>query len=106
MTNIIEGMLTVKNEKFCLIASRFNEFIVSKLVSGAVDELKRHGVQDENIDIIWVPGAFEIPLTAKKAAKTNKYSAVITLGAVIKGSTGHYDYVCAEVSKGVASAQT
>ncbi len=103
MTNIIEGMLTVKNEKFCIVASRFNEFIVSKLISGAVDELKRHGVADNNIDIIWVPGAFEIPLTAKRAAKTNKYNAIITLGAVIKGSTSHYDFVCAEVSKGVAS---
>lgn len=103
MTNIIEGMLTASNEKFCIIASRFNEFIVSKLLSGAVDELVRHGVKDNNIDVIWVPGAFEIPLAAKKAAKTNKYDAVIALGAVIKGSTGHYDYVCAEVSKGVAS---
>ncbi len=103
MTNIIEGMLTVKNEKFCIIASRFNEFIVSKLISGAVDELKRHGVADDSIDIVWVPGAFEIPLAAKKAAKTNKYNAIIALGAVIKGATAHYDYVCAEVSKGIAS---
>ncbi len=103
MTNIIEGMLTVQNQKFCIIISRFNEFIGSKLLSGALDELKRHGTKDENIDIIWVPGAFEIPLTAKKAAKTEKYNAIITLGAVIKGSTSHYDYVCAEVSKGVAS---
>lgn len=103
MTNIIEGMLTVNNEKFCIIVARFNEFIGSKLLSGAIDELRRHGTKEENIEIIWVPGAFEIPLIAKKAAKTNKYNAIITLGAVIKGSTSHYDYVCAEVSKGVAS---
>ena len=98
-----EGLLTVTNEKFCIIVSRFNEFIGGKLLSGAIDELKRHGVEDSNIDIVWCPGAFEIPLIAKKCAKTGKYSAVITLGAVIKGSTSHYDYVCAEVSKGVAS---
>ena len=103
MTNVIEGMLTVNNEKFCIIISRFNEFIGSKLLSGAIDELVRHGVKDSNIDVIWVPGAFEIPLIAKKAAKTGKYNAIITLGAVIKGSTSHYDYVCAEVSKGTAS---
>lgn len=103
MTNIIEGMLTVTNEKFCIIVARFNEFIGSKLLSGAIDELKRHGVKEDNIDVIWCPGAFEIPLVAKKAAKTGKYNAIITLGAVIKGSTSHYDYVCAEVSKGVAT---
>ncbi len=103
MTNIIEGMLTVSNEKFCIVIARFNEFIGSKLLSGAIDELKRHGAKEENIDVIWCPGAFEIPLLAKKAAKTGKYNAIITLGAVIKGSTSHYDYVCAEVSKGVAS---
>ena len=103
MINIIEGMLTATNEKFCIVIARFNEFIGSKLLSGAIDELKRHGVDDSNIDIVWCPGAFEIPLIAKKCAKTGKYSAIITLGAVIKGSTSHYDYVCAEVSKGVAS---
>ena len=100
---IIEGQLVATDEKFCIVISRFNEFIGSKLLSGAVDELRRHGVSEDNIDVIWVPGAFEIPLLAKKAAKTGKYDAVITLGAVIKGSTGHYDYVCAEVSKGVAA---
>jgi len=98
-----EGLLTVTNEKFCIVVSRFNEFIGGKLLSGALDELKRHGVEDFNIDVVWCPGAFEIPLVAKKCAKSGKYSAVITLGAVIKGSTSHYDYVCAEVSKGVAS---
>ena len=100
---IIEGLLTVNNEKFCIVVSRFNEFICSKLLSGAIDELKRHGVSENNIDVVWCPGAFEIPLVAKKCAKTSKYSAIIALGAVIKGSTSHYDYVCAEVSKGVAS---
>ena len=103
MTRVIEGMLTATTEKFCIVIARFNEFIGSKLLSGAIDELKRHGVKEENIDVIWVPGAFEIPLISKKAAKTGKYNAIITLGAVIKGSTSHYDYVCAEVSKGVAS---
>ena len=101
--SVIEGLLTVTNEKFCIIVSRFNEFITSKLLSGAVDELKRHGVKEDNIDIVWCPGAFEIPIIAKKCAKTKQYNAIITLGAVIKGSTSHYDYVCAEVSKGVAS---
>ena len=101
--SVIEGLLTVTNEKFCIIVSRFNEFITSKLLSGAVDELKRHGVKEDNIDIAWCPGAFEIPIIAKKCAKTKQYNAIITLGAVIKGSTSHYDYVCAEVSKGVAS---
>ncbi|MBE7711361.1 MAG: 6,7-dimethyl-8-ribityllumazine synthase [Cyanobacteria bacterium SIG31] len=103
MVNTFEGLLTVTNEKFCIVISRFNEFIGGKLLSGAIDELKRHGVDEENIDVVWCPGAFEIPLVAKKCAKTGNYSAIITLGAVIKGSTSHYDYVCAEVSKGVAS---
>jgi 6,7-dimethyl-8-ribityllumazine synthase len=97
-----EGQLVAGNEKFCIILSRFNDFIGSKLLSGAIDELKRHGVSDENIDVVRVPGAFEIPLTAQKFAQTKKYDAIITLGAVIKGSTSHYDYVCAEVSKGIA----
>lgn len=99
----IEGVLTTSGEKFCIIISRFNEFIGSKLLSGAIDELRRHGVDESNIDVVWVPGAFEIPVIAKKCALTNRYNAIITLGAVIKGSTSHYDYVCAEVSKGVAS---
>ncbi len=103
MVNKFEGLLTVTNEKFCIVISRFNEFIGGKLLSGAIDELKRHGVNEENIDVVWCPGAFEIPLVAKKCAKSGNYSAIITLGAVIKGSTSHYDYVCAEVSKGVAS---
>lgn len=99
----LEGILTTSGEKFCIIIARFNEFIGSKLLSGAIDELRRHGVNESDIDVVWVPGAFEIPLVAKKCAATGKYNAIITLGAVIKGSTSHYDYVCAEVSKGVAS---
>ena len=99
----IEGVLTTNGEKFCIVISRFNEFIGSKLLSGAIDELTRHGISEDNIDVVWVPGAFEIPIVAKRCAKSGKYNAIITLGAVIKGSTSHYDYVCAEVSKGVAS---
>ena len=97
-----EGQLVAGNEKFCIILSRFNDFIGAKLLSGAIDELRRHGVDENNIDVVRVPGAFEIPIAALKFAKTGKYNAVITLGAVIKGSTSHYDYVCAEVSKGTA----
>ncbi len=103
MANIIQGMLTAKDEKFCIVISRFNEFIGSKLLSGAIDELERHGVSTDNIDVIWVPGAFEIPLIAKKAANTKKYDAIITLGAIIKGSTAHFDLVAAELSKGIAN---
>ena len=100
-----EGQLTTTdNDKFCIIISRFNDFIVSRLLDGAVDELKRHGVNPDNIDVVKVPGAFEIPVIALKCAKSGKYNAVITLGAVIKGSTPHFDYVSAEVSKGVAQA--
>ena len=99
----IEGQLTTTaKDKFCIIVSRFNDFIGTKLLAGAVDELKRHGVEESNIDIVKVPGAFEIPVVAQKCAGSKKYNAVITLGAVIKGSTPHFDYVCAEVSKGVA----
>lgn len=104
MVKTIEGKLTTSGEKFCIIVSRFNEFISSKLLSGAIDELTRHGVAEDNITVIWSPGAFEIPLLAQKTAKSGAFNAVITLGAVIKGSTSHYDYVCAEVSKGVAHA--
>ena len=101
--NLIEGNLIADDFKIGIVASRFNEFIVSKLVDGALDGLKRHGVLDENIDCAYVPGAFEIPLIAKKMVMSNKYDAVICLGAVIKGSTPHFDYVCAEVSKGIAN---
>lgn len=102
MTNVIQGKLIADNEKFCIIISRFNEFIGSKLLSGAIDELVRHGVDENNIDIIWTPGAFEIPLISKKAAASKKYDAIITLGAVIRGATGHYDYVAGELAKGIA----
>ncbi len=98
----IEGIYCGKELKIGLVASRFNEFIVSKLVGGAEDCLKRHGVEDENISLAWVPGAYEIPLIAKKMAVSGKYDAVICLGAVIRGATSHYDYVCNEVSKGIA----
>ncbi len=98
-----EGNLIAQGLKVGIVVGRFNEFIGSKLLGGALDGLKRHGVEEENIEISWVPGAFEIPLVAKKMAILNKYDAVICLGAVIKGSTPHFDYVCAEVSKGVAS---
>lgn len=101
--NIIEGKLIAQNPKIGIIVGRFNEFIGGKLLSGAVDGLKRHGVEDDDITVAWVPGAFEIPVIAKKMAKSGKYDAVICLGAVIRGATSHYDYVCAEVSKGIAS---
>ena len=97
-----EGKFDGRNVKIAIVAGRFNEFITSKLIGGALDVLKRNGVSEENIDIAWLPGAFEIPLIAKKLANTQKYDAIITLGAVIKGSTPHFDYVCSEVSKGVA----
>ena len=97
-----EGQLIAGNESFCIIISRFNDFIGSKLLSGATDELKRYGISDDNIDIVKVPGAFEIPLAAQKFAATGKYSAIITLGAVIKGATPHFEYVSAEVSKGIS----
>ena len=97
-----EGKFNGKGIKIGIVAGRFNEFITSKLVGGAVDVLKRNDVNDEDIDIAWVPGAFEIPLITEKMAESKKYDAIITLGAVIKGSTAHFDYVCAEVSKGVA----
>lgn len=99
-----EGNFSGHGLKVGIVAGRFNEFITSKLISGAHDGLLRHGVEDDNITFAWVPGAFEIPLIAQKMAKSGKYDAVITLGAVIKGSTPHFDYVCAEVSKGVANA--
>lgn len=103
MVKTIEGKLTVENEKFCIIVSRFNEFIGSKLLSGAIDELTRHGVQEDNITVVWSPGAFEIPVIAKKVAQSGKHNAVIALGAIIRGATPHFDYVSAELSKGIAS---
>ena len=98
-----EGNLVSRGIKVGIVAARFNEFIVSKLISGATDGLVRHDVREEDIEIAWVPGAFEIPLIASKMAKSGKYDAVICLGAVIRGATTHYDYVCSEVTKGLAS---
>lgn len=100
---VLEGKLVAKDVKVAIVAARFNEFIVSKLIGGAVDGLTRHDIPEDNITLAWVPGAFEIPVAAKKLAKSGKYDAVICLGAVIRGATSHYDYVCAEVSKGVAA---
>lgn len=98
-----EGSLVSKSIKIAIVVTRFNEFITSKLLSGALDGLKRHDVNEEEIEVIWVPGAFEIPLIASKLAKSKNYDAIICLGAVIRGATTHYDYVCNEVSKGIAS---
>ncbi len=101
--NLIEGKVVAKaGMRVGIVASRFNSFIVSKLLDGAVDGLVRHGVEEQNITACWVPGAFEIPVIARKMAESDKYDAVIAVGAVIRGSTTHYDYVCAEVSKGIA----
>ncbi len=99
----VEGNVVAEGIKIGIVGARFNEFIVSKLISGARDGLVRHGVKDDDITLAWVPGAFEIPLVAKKMAMSGKYDAVICLGAVIRGATSHYDYVCAEVSKGIAA---
>ena len=99
----LEGKLVAKGMRVGIVAARFNEFITSKLLSGAMDGLVRHDVREEDIHVAWVPGAFEIPLIASKMAKSGKYDAVICLGAVIRGSTSHYDYVCNEVSKGIAA---
>ena len=101
--NILEGKVVAEGMKVGIVVARFNEFITSKLLSGAIDGLVRHDVNEDDVDVAWVPGAFEIPLVASKMAKSRKYDAVICLGAVIKGSTPHFDYVCAEASKGIAS---
>ena len=101
--NVLEGKLVAEGMKIGIVCARFNEFITSKLLGGAMDALVRHGVADSDVDVAWVPGAFEIPLAAQKMAATGKYDAILCLGAVIKGSTSHYDYVCAEVSKGIAT---
>ncbi|MEE1354014.1 MAG: 6,7-dimethyl-8-ribityllumazine synthase [Acutalibacteraceae bacterium] len=103
---VLEGNVVGKKDaKIAIVAARFNEFIVSKLISGAQDALVRHGVDDDNITLAWVPGCFEIPVVAKKMAESGKYDAVICLGAVIRGETSHYDYVCNEVSKGIAQVE-
>jgi len=102
MPKTIEGSLVSKGKKYGIVVSRFNEFISNKLLGGALDALQRHGVKDDEITVAWVPGSFEIPVAAKRFADSGKYDAVIALGAVIRGSTPHFDYVAAEVSKGVA----
>jgi 6,7-dimethyl-8-ribityllumazine synthase len=104
MPKQIQGDLNAKGQKFCILVSRFNDFITSRLLDGAMDALTRNGARDEDVTVIRVPGAFEIPAVAKKAASGKKYDAVICLGAVIRGATPHFDYVSAEVSKGVAAA--
>jgi 6,7-dimethyl-8-ribityllumazine synthase len=103
MPIVYEGHLISKGLKYGIVVGRFNEFITSKLLGGALDALKRHGTEENEIEIAWVPGAFEIPLIAQKMAESRKYDAVITLGAVIRGSTPHFDYVCNEVAKGVSA---
>lgn len=103
MSTIYEGHLVGTDLKIGIVVGRFNDFITGRLLSGAEDALRRHGVDEQNIDVAWVPGAFEIPVIAKKLAATKKYDAVITLGTVIRGSTPHFDYVCNEVAKGVAA---
>lgn len=103
MGQVFEAQLIGTELKIGVVVGRFNEFITAKLLDGALDGLKRHGVAEENIDIAWVPGAFEVPLIAKKMAEANKYDAIIGLGTVIRGSTTHYDYVCNEAAKGIAS---
>jgi len=104
MVNTIVGNLVGTDLRIGIVVGRFNEFITSKLLDGAIDTLKRHGVSEEQMDVAWVPGAFEIPLIADKMANQDKYDAVITLGTVIRGSTPHFDYVCNEAAKGVAQA--
>lgn len=102
MTKVFEGHLIGEGLKFGIVVARFNEFITNKLLSGALDALKRHGVDEKDIEVAWVPGAFEVPLVAKKMADLKRYDGVICLGAIIRGATPHFDYVAAEVSKGVA----
>ncbi|MGI6317136.1 MAG: 6,7-dimethyl-8-ribityllumazine synthase [Firmicutes bacterium] len=102
MVRQLEGHLNAKGFRFGLVVSRFNEFISGKLLSGAIDALIRHDAREEDIEVLWVPGSFEIPLIAKKMAKSKRYDAIICLGAVIRGSTPHFEYVAAEVSKGIA----
>lgn len=99
---IIEGQMLVKNKKFGIVVSRFNEFITGKLLEGATSTLKRHGAEEHEIEVYWVPGAFEIPFLCLQLAKLKKFDALITLGAVIRGSTPHFDYVCSEVAKGIS----
>ena len=103
MKTVYEGNLVGTGLKIGIVAGRFNEFITGKLLSGALDALRRHGVSEDDVSVVWVPGAFEIPLTAKKMAETNEYDAIVTLGTVIRGATPHFDYVCSEAAKGAAN---
>lgn len=103
MKTVYEGNLVGTGLKIGIVVGRFNEFITGKLLSGALDALKRHGVSEDDVSVAWVPGAFEIPLTAKKMAETNEYDAIVTLGTVIRGATPHFDYVCSEAAKGAAN---
>ncbi|CAM4226073.1 6,7-dimethyl-8-ribityllumazine synthase [Paenibacillus tarimensis] len=103
MTKYYEGHLVSQGLKYGIVVGRFNEFITGKLLSGALDAFKRHGAEENEVEVAWVPGAFEIPLIAQKMAESGKYDAVVTLGAVIRGSTPHFDYVCSEVAKGVSA---
>jgi 6,7-dimethyl-8-ribityllumazine synthase len=104
MANTVEGVLSAEGMKFALVVARFNDFISSRLLSGALDALKRHRAADEDQTVVWVPGSFEIPLVSRRLAASGRYDAVLALGAIIRGSTAHFDYVAAEVSKGVAQA--
>lgn len=104
MANVIQGKMIATGMKFGIVVSRFNEFMTSKLLGGALDTLQRHGAEEEDITVAWVPGAFELPFIAKKMAESRKYDAIIALGVVIRGSTSHYDYVCNEAAKGIAQA--
>lgn len=102
MAKVIEGQLTAKGKRFAIVASRFNDFITKKLLEGALDAINRHGGDEKNVEVVWVPGAFEIPVIANKLAKSNKFDALICLGTVIRGSTPHFDYIASEVAKGIA----
>jgi len=102
MAKVIEGQLTAKGKKFAVVASRFNDFITRKLLEGALDAISRHGGDEKNIEVVWVPGAFEIPVIANKLAKSNRFDVIICLGTVIRGSTPHFDYIAGEVTKGIA----
>jgi 6,7-dimethyl-8-ribityllumazine synthase len=102
MAKVIEGSLIAKGKKFCIVASRFNDFITKELIAGCADTLVRHGTSDQDVSIVWVPGAFEIPAVAQRLARPKAYDAVICLGTVIRGSTPHFDYIASEVAKGVA----
>jgi len=103
MAKVIEGQLTAKGKKFAIVASRFNDFITKKLLEGALDAINRHSGDEKQVEVVWVPGSFEIPVIANKLAKSNKFDAIICLGTIIRGSTPHFDYIAGEVTKGIAN---